>query len=77
MTCEITLEEIPDLYRNSLARSAAQIINNTGSAAYVAVPSEKKGFYYILWAGLNDKKDLEECYFLSSDFVNKSVLINR
>ena len=58
MTREITLEEIPEMHRNTLA-------------------SEKQNFYYIFWTGLNQEQQLEECYFLSNDFVNRNILINR
>jgi hypothetical protein len=77
MTREITLEEIPEMHRNTLARTAAQIIKKHGTSAYVSVPSEKQSFYYILWAGLNQEQQLEECYFLSNDFVSRNILINR
>lgn len=74
MTREITLEEIPEIHRNTLAASAAQIIKKYGTAAYVAVPSERTGYQYILWAGLNSENKLEECYFLSNDIVSRSIL---
>lgn len=77
MTCEIRLEEIPEIYRNTLAVTAAQIIKTHGTSAYVSVPSKNKNFYYILWAGLNSQQQLEECYFLSNDFINNSILTNR
>jgi hypothetical protein len=77
MTREITLEEIPEMHRNTLAATAAQIIKKRGTSAYVSVPSERQNFYYILWAGLNADQQLEECYFLSNDFVSQNVLINR
>ena len=70
MTCEIRSEEIPEIYRNTLAATA-------GTTAYVSVPFKNKKFYYILWVGLNSQKQLEECYFLSDDFINNSILTNR
>ena len=77
MTCEIRSEEIPEIYRNTLAATAAQIIKTHGTTAYVSVPFKNKKFYYILWVGLNSQKQLEECYFLSDDFINNSILTNR
>ena len=77
MTREITLEEIPEMHRNTLACAAAQVIKKHGKSAYVSVPSEKQNFYYILWAGLNADQQLEECYFISNDFVSRNLLINR
>lgn len=76
MTIEITLEEIPEIFRNTLACSAVQIIKKKGTSAYVSVPSERQGFQYVLWAGLNSKQELEECYFLTNDFVSQFILNN-
>lgn len=73
MTVEISPEKIPEVYLKLLITAATQIIHKTpDSYAFVRVPADN--FTYLLWIGLNQDNNLEECYFVTNDVVVAPII---
>lgn len=76
MTYNISPDLIPKRYLDLLISTATKVIHNTNKDyAYVNVPSEDKS--YVLWIGLNSENRLEECYFVSDDFIGHPIKLRQ
>lgn len=76
MTQIITPQEIPEVHLSVLKNAITQAVKKTKDTyVFIKVPLDEE-FSIVAWVGLNDKQQMEECYFLTNDIVRAPIKIH-